>query len=134
MEQAGSVFKSEFLFSPRRPVVDAFSGSGSGFSLCWSWSCFPIFDSILRFCFYLLGEGVFLFPHPFLVRLMSLWHCILEILCVPFCTHLVMGSVGEFTVLIWVGYTWTPFGVLGIYFELDTGIESRISSGAIEAL
>lgn len=86
------------------------------------------------FVFISLGEGVFLFPYPFLVRLVSLWHCILENLCVPFCTHLVMGSVGEFTVLIWVGYTWTPFGVLGIYFELDTGIESRISSGAIEAL
>ena len=44
--------------------------------------------------------------------------------------HSFMGSVGEFTVL-WVGYTGTPFGVLGIYFEL---VESSISSGAIEAL
>lgn len=64
MEQAGSVFKSKFLFSPRRPVVDAFSGSGSGsgFSLSWSWSCFPIFDSILRFCFYLSGGGCIFVP------------------------------------------------------------------------
>lgn len=41
----------------------------------------------------------------------------------PFLHSLVMGSVGEFTVLIWVGYTGTPFGVLGIYFELAPRIE-----------
>lgn len=33
-------------------------------------------------------------------------HCILDILWAPFLHSLVMGSVGEFTVLIWVGIYW----------------------------
>jgi hypothetical protein len=100
----------------------------------WSWSC-PIFviPSCAIWLFLATGTvaGACIFEpglSPLVYCLQAwthwracstcFWHCIRYFVLRPFLHSLVMGSVGEFTVLIWVGYTGPPFGVLGIYFEL----------------
>lgn len=100
-----------------------------------------ICDSILRYMVVFMSTGgrrlvhVFLNPVPELSADMDTFFGFDLGLALHFrylrpFLHSFMGSVGEFMVL-WVGYTGTPFGVLGIYFEL---VESSISLGAIEAL